>query len=277
MIKPLKQIFVEYKSNHKALPAFNIDSFEIYQAVEEAVRETNLPCLVEISPNEDRFIQAERLFLLVKKAQIDGLPIYLNMDHGNDLNRLEKIAHLGFDMVHFDGSKLDFEENLLTAQRFIGKIKSLNSEILIETEFNKISEAKDNPLNFTDPAQALDFISQTNTDLLAVSIGNQHGINLNNPEKIDLDLLKNIFAILPLDKFLTLHGGSGISLDQIKQTLQFGIVKININTELRLKFRESLQKNLSESASEKIYDYLNPVIIDLKQIIIEKLTQFSNA
>lgn len=276
MIKPLRQVFEEYKSKQKALPAFNIDSFEIYQSVEDVVAETKLPCLVELSSNEDKFIQGERLFLLVKKAQIEGLPIYLNMDHGKNLSRLEKMVKLGFDMVHFDGSDLSFEENLLTAQKFIDRIKKNNNEILIETEFNKISEAADNPLNFTDPNQALDFISQTKTDLLAVSIGNQHGVNLSNPEKINLDLLKNIFSVLPSDKFLTLHGGSGISPDQTSQALKFGIVKININTELRLKFKESLKKNINESDSEKAYDYLNPVIVDLKKVIFEKLTSFSH-
>jgi len=77
-----KQVFTDAQTNHTALPSFNIDTFEIYQAVESVVKELNLPCLVQLSEGEDKFIQAERLFMLVKKAQTDGLPIYLNMDHG---------------------------------------------------------------------------------------------------------------------------------------------------------------------------------------------------
>lgn len=275
-MKTLKQIFIEYKSQNKAIPSFNIDSFEIFQAVEESVRETNLPCLVQLSAGEDKFITAERLFLLAKKAKIDGLPIYLNMDHSQDIPRLEKLVSLGFDMVHFDGSKFDYDKNLEIAIPFIKKIHANFSDVLIETEFNKINNVGSASSNLTDPHQALDFINKTDADLLAVSIGNLHGVNLEVPETLDLNLLSDISKILPENKFFTLHGGSGISPDQISAALKFGIVKININTELRLKFKESLKQNINSSDSEKIYEYLSPVISDLKKIIIEKLTQFAH-
>jgi fructose-bisphosphate aldolase, class II len=275
-MKTLKQIFIEYKSQNKAMPSFNIDSFEIFQAIEESVRETNLPCLVQLSAGEDKFVMAERLFLLAKKAKIDGLPIYLNMDHSQDIPRLEKLISLGFDMVHFDGSKFDYDKNLEIAASFIKKIHTNFPDVLIETEFNKINNAGSTSLNLTDPNQALDFINKTDADLLAVSIGNLHGVNLEVPEILDLNLLSNISKILTENKFFTLHGGSGISPDQISAALKFGIVKINVNTELRLKFKESLKQNINTSDSEKIYEYLSPVIADLKKIIIQKLTQFAH-
>lgn len=262
----LKDLLLQYKSEHKALPAFNIDSFEIYQAVELAVSETNLPCLVQLSAGEDRFVQAERLFLLVQKARLNNLPIYLNMDHGNDLTRLSQLSRLGFDMIHFDGSSLPYEENL----RLTSELRSSNPDAIIEAEFNKIGSEK-----YTDPAIALEFMTQTRADLLAVSIGNVHGVNIDSPESIDLNLLKNITDILP-DKFFTLHGGSGISPDQIRSSIDLGIVKININTDLRLQFLSSLRRELYANDSEKIYDYLNIVIDDVKKVVIDKLNQFAS-
>lgn len=269
-MKSLKQLFTEYKSQHKALPAFNVDSFEIYQAVESAVAETQLPCIVQLSESEDKFIHAERLLMLVKKAQIDGLPIYLNMDHNKNIDRLEKLTHLGFDMVHFDGSDLDYEVNLQQATDLIQKIKNQNLNTLIEVEFNPLTEN-----NFTDPTQAKNFMDKTSADLLAVSIGNRHGADPKTPEKLDLDLLKQIGNILSPNQFLTLHGGSGIDADQISSAINLGIVKININTDLRLKFKESINNALSSIQSEKIYEYLTPVVDDLKAIIIKKLQQFT--
>lgn len=62
----VKNLFSDYFASHQAIAAFNIDSFEIYQAVEAAVSETHLPCVVQLSPNEDKFITAEKLYLLVK-------------------------------------------------------------------------------------------------------------------------------------------------------------------------------------------------------------------
>lgn len=272
----LKDLLIQYQSQKKALPSFNVDSFEIYQAVELAVKETALPCLVQLSPNEDDFIVAERLMMLVRKADADGLPIYLNMDHGNNVDRLLTCAKLGWDMLHYDGSKTDYQTNLSTTKYFVDKAKTINPNLIIEAEFNHIEPVGDavSEASFTKPVQAKEFMEGTNADLLAVSIGNLHGVSLNFPEHINISLLSEIKTALP-NTFFTLHGGSGISLDQVKLAIGLGIVKININTDLRLKFKESLKNNLALSPSEKIYDYFNPVITDIKAVIKQKLINFS--
>ncbi|MFA7301523.1 MAG: class II fructose-bisphosphate aldolase [Candidatus Shapirobacteria bacterium] len=271
----LREQFTKYFANHKALPAFNIDSFEIFQAVEMAVSDTQLPCIVQLSANEDSFIEAEKLFLLVKKAQLNNLPIYLNMDHCHDLTRMVNLVKLGFDMVHFDGSSLDYQENLDTATSFIKKLREINPDIVVEVEFNKINliEKGVNPDSFTTPEQSLEFISTSKADLLAVSIGNLHGVSTDAPENINLELFTQITTVLP-NHFFTLHGGSGIPLDQVKSAIRLGIVKININTDLRLAFKKSLLLSINSSPSEKIYDYLQPAIDDVKKVVIEKLTNF---
>lgn len=272
----LKEQLTLYFQSHKAMPAFNIDSFEIFQAVEMAVQQTQLPCIVQLSSNEDKFIEAERLFLLVKKAQLNGLPIYLNMDHCHDLLRMIHLAKLGFDMVHFDGSSLDYNENLDTATTLVKKLKEINSDIVIEVEFNKINLIENgvDPESFTKPDQALEFMNTSKADLLAISIGNMHGVKADNTsEIINLDLLSEISKSLP-NTFLTLHGGSGIDLEQVKSAIKLGIVKININTDLRLAFKKSLLASINSSPSEKVYDYLAPAIDDVKNVVIEKLTGF---
>lgn len=273
---PLKELLLQYKSEHKALPAFNIDSFEIYQAVESAVKETSLSCLVQLSSNEDTFIEAERLLMLVRKANLEGLPIYLNMDHGQDTDRLLYLARLGFDMVHFDGSLLPYSKNLTIAKDFIATAKSFNSNLVVEAEFNHINlvDKGVSPDSYTAPAQAQEFLELTNADLLAVSIGNLHGVNVDLPEKINLDLFSQITSALPQQLF-TLHGGSGIPLDQVKLAISLGIVKININTDLRLAFKKSLLESINHNSSEKIYDYLAPAISRVKEIVKQKLINFS--
>jgi len=272
----LRQQLLSYRQQNKALPAFNIDTFEIYQAVELAVKETMMPCLVQLSAGEDDFIQAERLFLLAKKARIEGLPIYLNMDHGRNLKRLESLIRLGFDMVHFDGSNDDLRSNLSLSQFFISRVHQVNPDAMVEAEFNHI-QSVDGPhpsSNLTDPQQAQDFVSKTGCDLLAVSVGNLHGVPQSGIEKINLPLLQQINQAIP-DTYLTLHGGSGIDSSQISQAIKTGIVKININTDLRLKFKHSLADNLSAVSSEKIYDYFQPLVLDLKNLVISKLQEFA--
>ncbi len=272
---PLKDLLSKYKIEHSAIPSFNIDSFEIYQAVEAAVADTELPCLVQLSANEDSFIQAERLFMLVRKANADGLPLYLNMDHGQDLPRLLQLAKLGFDMVHFDGSKLEYTDNLIAATNFISQVKSINPDIIVEVEFNKINlvDKGVSSASYTSPDQAHEFMTKTHADLLAVSIGNLHGVKANLPEIIDLSRFQEIINQLPQTSF-TLHGGSGIQPELVAAAIKMGIVKININTDLRLQFRHSLEKDLQTNQSEKIYDYFAPAIKDVQSIIKHKLLAF---
>lgn len=273
----LPELIKDYSQKQLALPSFNIDSFEIYQAVERAVRETGLPCLVQLSDGEDKFIEAERLFMLVRKANHDGLPIYLNMDHGQDISRLEKMADLGFDMLHFDGSKLNYADNISIAKLFISKIKSRHPQTLIEAEFNHINlvDAVPDPSSFTDPLQAKEFIGQTGADLLAVSIGNLHGVSTSSPERLNVSLLSQIHAALP-ETFLTLHGGSGVSSDQIRTAISLGVVKININTDLRLEFIKSLKNQLVVNQTEKIYQILDPAITDVTAVVKQRLIDFSS-
>ena len=272
---PLKEIISNYKVEHSAMPSFNIDSFEIYQAVEAAVADTQLPCLVQLSANEDSFIQAERLFMLVKKANADGLPIYLNMDHGQDLPRLLQMVKLGFDMVHFDGSRLEYVENLNAATNFIAQVKTINPNLIVEVEFNKINlvDKGVSPESYTSPEQAFEFMTKTDADLLAVSIGNLHGVRANLPEIIDLSRFQEIINQLP-NALFTLHGGSGIQPELVASAIKMGIVKININTDLRLQFRKSLETNLQTNSSEKIYDYFAPAISDVQTVIKHKLLAF---
>lgn len=267
-MKSLKEVFSDYFSSHRAIPAFNIDSFEIYQAVEAAVIETRLPAIVQLSANEDKFISAEKLYLLVKKANLESLPIYLNMDHGHNPDRLIQISRLGFDMLHFDGSFLPHDENLAKS---IKLVSTVHPQSLVEVEFNEIGSVE-----FTSPEKAESFMVQTKADLLAVSIGNRHGNNPDIPENIDLKVLSQIRELLP-HTFLTLHGGSGIPDTQIKEAIKLGIVKININTDLRQNFLGSLRRELSAQSSEKVYDYFIPAVNDLKKVIKEKLLNFSNS
>ncbi len=271
-MKKLSEVINQYRQEHHAIPAFNIDTFEIFQAIEAAVKETNLPCIVQLSAGEDAFIEAERLFLLVQKSRLNDLPIYLNMDHGNNISRLKQTLKLGFDMVHFDGSKLDLALNQLLAKDLVEYAHYFHS--LVEVEFDAIHLVDNHDATvFTDPQTAKKFVDTTRPDFFAVSIGNKHGAIDNQPEYINLELLKTIATTLP-DTYLTLHGGSGIDPHQVQQAIASGIVKININTDLRHAFRRSLNQAVTTINSEKAYELMAPVVAAVKEVAKNKLLDF---
>lgn len=273
-MKKLKELVESYRQTGKAIPSFNIDTFEIYQSVELAVRETALPCLVQLSAGEDAFIEAERLFMLVQKARLEALPIYLNMDHGANIGRLKQLIKLGFDMVHFDGSKLDLATNQLLAKDLVEFAHYYGTLVEVEFDQIKLTENQD-AVTLTSPQTAKEFIGITSADFFAVSIGNKHGAIANQPEFIDLAHLAKIKAELP-HTFLTLHGGSGIDSNQINAAIKQGIVKININTDLRHAFRNSLNKHIVTFDSDRAYELLKPVVADVATVVKQKLLQFSS-
>ena len=267
----LIDIIKHYRQDHHAIPAFNIDCYEILQAVVAAVKQTNLPAIVQLSAGEDQFIQAENIYMLVKKAQLDGLPLFINMDHGSNITRLKQLLKLGFDMVHFDGSKIDFDTNQLLAKDLISYAHYYHG--LVEVEFDHIVPTGSGESGaLTDPQVAKSFILNTGADFFAVSIGNQHGAIKGQPEFINLELLTQIQSSIP-QTFLTLHGGSGIDSSQISQAINSGIVKINIKTDLRQTYKKALLESVS-NPSEKLYEILQPAIDQVTAVIMQKLKSF---
>lgn len=229
MVKTLRQLLIKYQTEGKAIPAFNIDSLEKYQIIEELVKETSLPCIIQLSSIENKTIPAEHLLVLVKKARADGLPIYINMDHSTDQVYLEKLINLGFDMVHFDGSKMDYFTNLETSSKFIHTLKKYYPNILFEVGLNHYY-SDNSPISkniFSYPSLVNEFIIKTSADLLAIST---EDITSNtNSEIFNLNLLTKIKHKLPEDRFLSLHCESNIDDRQICQAIQFGVVKINLH------------------------------------------------
>ena len=84
----------------------------------------------------------------------------------------------------------------------------------------------------TDPDMVADFVSQTGCDLLAVSVGNVHGLDIE--PKVDLPLLEQISKISPVP--LVMHGGSGIPFDIIQKAREFNLLKVNYGSDLRKAF-----------------------------------------
>lgn len=232
---------------HFALGAFNLDNLEIFKGVALAAKNLSAPVIVEISPGELNYWGIRNFSSLVDNTKQElGIPIFLNLDHAAHLDIIKNSLDFGLSMVHFDGSKLPLEENILKTKQIISWARPKN--ILVEGEINEIPNSKFQ-IPMTDPEMAKKFVDQTGVDIFAVSIGNKHGMGEN--EKLDLPLLQKIQKVLP-NTFFSLHGGSGIAPEDVKEAIKLGIVKVNINTELRLAFKNNLDLGTEELAWYKI-------------------------
>lgn len=277
--------------NHYALGAFNFSTAEILKAIVAAAREAAAPIIVATSEGEAQFIgMREAVALVGAWRQAAKLPIILNLDHGKNPELIKKAIAAGYNAVHCDYSSLPYEENILKTRQMVDFVlqikKTFDREIIVEGELGYLRGSSSlhqekleiNPDDLTSPQQAADFIARTGVDSLAVVIGNAHGIFTNSEEKLNLERLARIKEAVAEKVYLVLHGGSGISGEDIKKAVELGIVKINVNTELRLAYKEGLNKELSEQPNESTpYKILEPSFEAVKAVVAEKIKMFGSA
>ena len=101
---------------------------------------------------------------------------------------------------------------------------------------------------YTEPGDAKAFIEETGADFLAVSIGTQHGVYKATP-KLDIPRLKEIRRTV--DVPLVLHGGSGLSDDDFRNTIAGGISKINVYTDVILAAKKAVAEHQADGYTDQ--------------------------
>lgn len=285
-MKNLKDYLNKAQRGGWAMGQFNFSDFSQMKAIVNKCAELKSPVILGTSEGESQFFGLEEAVALrnVLRKKTD-LPIFLNLDHGKSFNYLKQAIDAGYDSVHFDGSKLPLEENI----KIIKKIKNYAKwqGVLVEGEVGRIGtdsskiysekfEIKEGDL--TKPEEVQRYLKETKANLLAVSIGNFHGIEVSGIDpNLRLDVLENIKKVSK-KTFLVLHGGSGTHNEDIKEAVKLGIVKININTELRLAFSGNLRRALNTSKEEIVpYKYLPEAIHSVERVVELKVKLFDSA
>lgn len=265
------------------MPQFNFSDFSEMKAIVKKATELKSPIILGTSEGESKFLGPDEAVALRNIArQRTGLPIFLNLDHGKSFEYIKQTIDSGYDMVHFDGSKLPLEENIKTTKevkKYIGwKNVMLEGEVgRLGTDASRIytEELKINEADLTKPEEALKYISETKVNLLAVGIGNFHGVQSSgiDPE-LRIDVLESIKKVVD-GIGIVLHGGSGTPEGSIKAAIQNGVVKININTELRIAFAKGLKDALN-SGEIVPYKYLPIGQEGVEKIVEAKIKLFGS-
>lgn len=266
-----------------AIGAFNAANLETVKAIVAAAANQASPVIIEASHGEIEYFGYKNFLSVVHNfCDETGLPLFTNLDHAPTGEDARKGIELGFDLVHFNGSHLPFEQNLSETKSIVdlGHRKG----ILVEAELDTIpggssihpetAEEELAKTKLTDPDQAAIFESKTGLDTLAASFGSVHGF-YRTKKHIDLTRLREIRAKTKC--FLSLHGGSGMPDEQVTEAIKIGIVKINVNSELRLAFKETLAKTLSTNQELAAYKYLPPAINAVQTIVETKMKLFGSS
>ena len=273
-MKTLKQYHAQAQAEKWAMPHFNFSNLEQLQALVQAAGELNAPLVVGLSEGERDAVGLKQAVYLVQSFKEQGATIFLNADHSHSFETAKQATDAGFDSIHIDLSKQEYEKNKQETKQVVEYVKSKNSEIEIEGELGYLVTDSSKMYNeeieipeesYTQPEQALEYVKETGVDRFAPAVGNLHGIAKNAPQ-LRVELVEKIRAMVPAEIVLVLHGGSGISEDGFRSMIERGFSNIHINTELRVAYSNALRKALTEEPDQATpYKYAQPA----KQALVE--------
>lgn len=272
-----KDLLLNAEKGGYAIGAFNVYNFEGVEAVIAAAEAENSPAILQIHPGALKHGGLCLVVCCITAAEHARVPIIVHFDHGNSKPELLEAFEMGFDSVMVDGSHLPFKENISFTKHMSDLAHTTGK--LVEAELGRLSGTEDDltvedyEARLTDVTQAREFIEETGIDALAVCIGNVHGKYPTAGPKLRLDLLKDLHA-LTMDKgvSLVLHGASGLSRELIKDCIDLGVRKFNVNTEVRNAYMDSLKipgkdlVHVMASAKEA-----------MKAVVAEKMHLFGSA
>jgi fructose-bisphosphate aldolase class II len=96
------------------------------------------------------------------------------------------------------------------------------------------------------------------------------------PKILDLELLAKIRESIPCQ--ISLHGGSGTPLEYFEKASKIGVSKININSDMRVAYRENLEKVLRENPDQyAVAKLMGPVRDAVQEVVESKIEAFGSA
>lgn len=272
MLVSLADILHKAKQGIYAVPAFNINNFEAAKAVLEAAKQEASPVILATSEGALAYAGMDLLGNMVHTLiKTHPYPVVYHLDHGKKIEVVEAAIGSGYyTSVMFDGSSLSLQDNTETTTKLAALAHAKG--ISIEGELGAIAGIEDfvsveeQDAHLTDPEEAATFAKETGIDALAIAIGTKHGAyKFSETPKLDLPRLKQIHRKVRIP--LVLHGASGVpedikrlcttfgcaiedakgvADDLLRSTIENGITKINIDTDLRIAFTAGIREELTK-------------------------------
>ncbi len=279
MYKNLTELFKENEGKG-AVGAFNVHCFEMVPAMIQAAEELNVPIILQTSLGTAEYIGFEPLIAAVKAlAEKSSVDVALHMDHCKSVEALKKAIDCGYSSVMYDGSSFPIEENIKNTKEVVAYAHAKN--VSVEGEVGSIGGAEEGVVvakdatMYTKPEDALYFANETGVDALAVSIGTTHG-QYKSKAKINYELLSELKEKLGTTG-LVLHGGTGVSDEDMRRCVREGMKKINVGTELNKSYIEVVGKTFTAEGVTPLTSLrtlLGPANDRIREIVKEKASLF---
>ena len=321
----LRQLLDHAAENDYGVPAFNVNNLEQVRAIMEGAALVNSPVILQASAGARKYAGSNFLKHLIQGAieEFPQIPIVMHQDHGVSPAVCQRSIQLGFSSVMMDGSlaedgktPTDFEYNVrvtkttvemahacgVSVEGEIGCLGSLETGMAGEEDGIGAEGKLSMEQLLTDPIEALEFVTETGVDALAIAVGTSHGAyKFSRPPTGDIlaiDRIKEIHEKLP-NTHLVMHGSSsvpqewlstinefggeiaetyGVPVEEIQQGIKHGVRKVNIDTDLRLASTGAVRRFLAENKSEfEPRKFLIPTIVAMREIVQARLIAFGAA
>jgi fructose-bisphosphate aldolase, class II len=283
----LSKILERTRIDGTAIGHFNVSDLVQLKAVVSAAQELNVPVLVGASEGERAFVGVRQIAALVQSfRKASDCPIFLNADHTHSLEGALEAARAGFDAIVFDRSSVAFEQNVRETRQAVEALKSVRANIVVEGEIGDIgtgSEIHEGDPHVSDrlttPTEAKQFVEATGVDVLAPAVGNMHGLSESTAEgatkkHLDIPRIAQIKSAATIP--LTLHGGSGTDDEDLRNAIAAGNNIVHINTELRVAWRQGLERGLADQPQQVVpYKILPFAVESIKQVVRSRLEFFN--
>jgi ketose-bisphosphate aldolase len=256
--------------------AFNIHNLEFISGVVSAAEETNTPTIMMINEAVLKYGKIEILGrATLEAAKLAKVDMAVMVDHGHDMDFLKKALENGMDVM-YDGSTLEFSQNIINTKEIVDYAHNLNHSVEGEIGALGLSEDGDeeNEAKITTVKEAVKFENETGIDVLAISVGNVHGF-YKGKAQINVERIKEINdKVKPLP--VVMHGGSDIPLDVVERSIAAGISKFNIATDLKYAYAKKMAEIMGQKELPLAPLKIFPVVADaVKVVAIEKIKLFS--
>ncbi len=270
------------KAKNFALPAINVSSTETANAALQGFAEAKSDGIIQLSTGAAKFASgpvgdmalgaisiAEHIHKIAEKlniyvalhtdhCQLEQIDFVKRLIEETRKRRKEGKANL-FNGHMFDGSALPLDKNLATAKELLEECRQL--ELIPEFEAGVVggeeegaASTEDHTQLYTTPADMVkvaDTLFPINAPFMfAATFGNVHGIYKPGNVKLRPEILKEgqqaVEKKYGKDKsfFLVFHGGSGTPVEQIRETLNYGVIKMNVDTATQYSFTRGITDHM---------------------------------
>jgi fructose-bisphosphate aldolase class II len=238
------------RAKGSAVAAFNVITLEHVEAVVRGAEEAATPAIIQISENAVKFHSGRPVPLTraaAALAQTAAVGIGLHLDHVTDMTLLRQAADAGFSSAMFDAGNEAYADNLAHTAEAAAWAHA--NGLWLEAELGYVGGKPDAPASAhaagvrTDPAEARQFVRDTNVDALAVAVGSSHAMTTRTAA-LDHALIAELAAALPVP--LVLHGSSGVPDEELARAVTAGMRKINVGTALNIAYTHGVRQFLNQ-------------------------------